>query len=107
MPKTRRNVCDTASPEYRLPKADLDREIGLHHPCLGVEIKCGVNIPKDITVDDMLGKTRTARFSFLRGHGPGKAMRVDGEFDHRRCPSSGVEYLIEKAQKTRSGPPAR
>jgi heterodisulfide reductase subunit A len=39
-----------AIPEYRLPKAELEREIGFIEK-LGVEIRCGVEIGKEITLE--------------------------------------------------------
>ena len=82
-------------PEYRLPKVDLDREIE-YITRAGVEIKCGVNIPQDTTVDDLLQKHDAVFLS--PGAWGGKAMRVSGEFDTEGI-VSGVAYLIEKAQK--------
>ena len=82
-------------PEYRLPKADLDREID-YITRVGVEIKCGVNVPKDTTVDGLLQKHDAVFLS--PGAWGGKAMRVKGEFETEGV-VSGVAYLIEKAQK--------
>ena len=82
-------------PEYRLPKADLDREIE-YITRVGVEIKCGVNVPKDTTVDSLLQKHDAVFLS--PGAWGGKAMRVAGEFDTPGV-VSGVAYLIDKAQK--------
>jgi heterodisulfide reductase subunit A2 len=41
-----------AIPEYRLPKAELDREIGFIQR-LGVTIHCSVEIGKDVALDDI------------------------------------------------------
>ncbi len=82
-------------PEYRLPKADLDREID-YITRVGVEIKCGVNVSKDTTVDSLLRKHDAVFLS--PGAWGGKAMRVAGEFETEGV-VSGVAYLIEKAQK--------
>jgi len=82
-------------PEYRLPKADLDKEIE-YITRAGVQINCGVNIPRDVTVDSLLKKHDAVFLS--PGAWGGKAMRVKGEFDTEGV-VSGVEYLIEKAQK--------
>ncbi len=82
-------------PEYRLPKADLDREIE-YITRAGVEIKCGTNIAKEATVDELM--KRHAAVFLSPGAWGGKAMRVEGEFDTEGV-VSGVEYLIEKAQK--------
>jgi formate dehydrogenase major subunit len=82
-------------PEYRLPKADLDREIE-YITRVGVEIQCGVNVPKDMTLDSLLQK-HDAVF-VAPGAWGGKAMRVKEEFGTEGV-VSGVDYLIEKAQK--------
>ena len=82
-------------PEYRLPKADLDREIE-YITRAGVEIRCGVNLPRDKTVDELL-KEHDAVF-LSPGAWGGKAMGVEGEFDTKGV-VSGVSFLIEKAQK--------
>ncbi|MBN2559778.1 MAG: FAD-dependent oxidoreductase [Phycisphaerae bacterium] len=82
-------------PEYRLPKAVLDREID-YITRAGVEIKCGVNVPKDMTIDFLLQEHDAVFLS--PGAWGGKAMRVGGEYDTEGV-VSGVAYLIEKAQK--------
>lgn len=82
-------------PEYRLPKADLDREIE-YITRAGVEIRCGVNLPRDTTVDELLREHDAVFLS--PGAWGGKAMGVGGEFDTEGV-VSGVAYLIEKAQK--------
>ncbi len=80
-------------PEYRLPKADLDREIE-YVTRAGIEIRCGVSIPRDMTVDDLLQKHDAVFLS--PGAWGGKAMRVSGEFDTEGV-VSGVDFLVEKA----------
>jgi formate dehydrogenase major subunit len=80
-------------PEYRLPKADLDREIE-YITRAGVEIRCGVNIPRDTTVDGLLQKHDAVFLS--PGAWGGKAMGVSGEFDTDGV-VTGVEFLVEKA----------
>ena len=82
-------------PEYRLPKADLDREIE-YITRAGVEIRCGVNLPRDKTVDELL-KEHDAVF-LSPGAWGGKAMGVEGEFETQGV-VSGVSFLIEKAQQ--------
>ena len=81
-------------PEYRLPNADLDKEIE-YITRAGVEIKCGINIPRDVTVDALLKKHDAVFLS--AGAWGGKAMHVEGEFETEGV-VSGVEYLVEKAQ---------
>ena len=80
-------------PEYRLPKADLDREID-YITRAGVEIRCEVKIPRDKTVDDLLEEHDAVFLS--PGAWGGKPMGVDGEFDTEGV-VSGVSFLIEKA----------
>jgi len=80
-------------PEYRLPNSVLDREIE-YITRAGVEIHCGVRIPRDLTVDDLLQRHDAVFLS--PGAWGGKAMRVDGEFETEGV-VSGVDYLVEKA----------
>lgn len=82
-------------PEYRLPKAELDREIS-YITRVGVDIRCGINVPKEVTIDGLLQKHDAVFLS--PGAWGGKAMRVEGEFGTEGV-VFGVTYLIEKAQK--------
>jgi formate dehydrogenase major subunit len=81
-------------PEYRLPKAVLDREID-YITRAGVEIRCRVNVPRDTTVDQLLQKHDAVFLS--PGAWGGRPMLVKGESETEGV-VSGVTYLIEKAQ---------
>ena len=63
-------------PEYRLPKEVLRQEIGYIQK-LGVEIKTGVQVGKDITLEE-LKKNHDAIFLGVGAHG-GMKLGVDGE----------------------------
>jgi NADPH-dependent glutamate synthase beta subunit-like oxidoreductase/NAD-dependent dihydropyrimidine dehydrogenase PreA subunit len=63
-------------PEYRLPKEVLRQEIGYIQK-LGVEIKTGMQVGKDITLEE-LRKTYDAVFLGIGAHG-GMRLGVDGE----------------------------
>jgi heterodisulfide reductase subunit A-like polyferredoxin len=63
-------------PEYRLPKEILNQEIGYIQK-LGVEIKTGVRVGKDITLEDMK-KDYDAIFVAIGAHG-GMKLGVEGE----------------------------
>ncbi len=75
-------------PAYRLPKDVLDREIELIKS-LGVELKIGVNIGKDISLSE-LRKKYDAVFIGV-GAGIGKSMRIPGE--ELRGVYQGVDFL--------------
>ncbi|MCK4807839.1 MAG: (2Fe-2S)-binding protein, partial [Candidatus Aegiribacteria sp.] len=65
-------------PEYRLPDDILDREV--EYICrTGAEIRCGVRVGKDVTLEEL----REKHDAVFVGPGAwtGKAMRVEGEFD--------------------------
>ncbi len=65
-----------AIPEYRLPKAELAREID-YIKRLGVEIKCGVEIGKDITLDQI--KQEYEAVFVGTGAPKGLSLGVEGE----------------------------
>ncbi len=80
-------------PTYRLPDDVLDREV--EHVCkAGTEIKYGVSVGKDITLDELKQK-HDAVFIGV-GAWTGKGMRVDGEFDTEGV-EQGIDFLREKA----------
>ncbi len=80
-------------PEYRLPKADLDKEIE-YITRVGVEIKTNTRVGRDITLDSLF-KKHNAVFA-APGAFAGKAMRVKGEFDTDGV-VTGADFLVEKA----------
>ncbi len=83
-------------PEYRLPKADLDREIKFITDATGAQIKTGVHIGRDITLVDLQRK-HDAVF-VAAGAWAGNDMGVEGERDTEGV-VTGVDFLIEKADK--------
>jgi len=82
-------------PEYRLPKADLDKEIE-YISKVGAEIKCNIRIAKDVSLDELREKHDSV---FLApGAFGGKPMRVKGEFETEGV-VPGADFLVEKAEK--------
>jgi formate dehydrogenase major subunit len=93
MPKTG-GMLRYGIPEYRLPKAVLDEEV--EYICrVGVEIKTGVRVGKDITLESLMKK----HDSVFMGPGAfgGKGMRVDGEKETEGV-ITGADYLVDKAE---------
>lgn len=82
-------------PEYRLPKESLDKEIKYICDATGTEIKTGVRIGKDISLEE-LQKKHDAVFA-APGAWDGNDMRVEGERETEGV-VTGVDYLIDKAQ---------
>jgi len=81
-------------PEYRLPDEVLDKEID--YICqAGAEIKTGVRIGKDISLDE-LRKQHDAVF-IGAGAWTGKAMRVEGEFDTEGV-VTGADWLPQQVE---------
>ncbi|MCA1787194.1 MAG: FAD-dependent oxidoreductase, partial [Desulfobacteraceae bacterium] len=64
-------------PEYRLPKADLEKEIAVIE-ALGVEIKTGVEFGKDITLDSLKKDGFASVFMATGLHGS-RSLGVKGE----------------------------
>jgi NADPH-dependent glutamate synthase beta subunit-like oxidoreductase len=78
-------------PEYRLPRDILEAEIDvLRH--LGVEIKTGVTIGKDLSLEDLFKDSYEAIFIAVGAHGS-QSMRVKGEELDGVVP--GVAFLRE------------
>ncbi len=80
-------------PEYRLPDEILDREV--EYICrTGVEVKCGVRVGEDISLDEL----REKHDAIFIGPGAwtGKSMRVEGEYDTEGV-VTGADFLVEKA----------
>jgi glutamate synthase (NADPH) small chain len=65
-------------PEFRLPKATLDWEIGMLK-ALGVEIVCNVIIGKTLTLDDLFNKTGYAAVFIGTGAGLPQFLGIPGE----------------------------
>lgn len=87
-------------PEYRLPKDILDREIGYIRD-LGVEIRTGARVGKDLPLTDMRNDYQ-ALFLALGAHG-GTELGIKGE--HLPGIMDGVTYLrtINLGKKVRLG----
>lgn len=83
-------------PEYRLPKDILDKEINWIAN-LGVEVKTGKSLGKDITLDSLFEQGHKAIFVGL-GAQVGKSMRVENEDVDGIL--SGVEFLKQVEMKT-------
>jgi len=64
-------------PEYRLPKDVLDKEIAniCEH---GIEVKCGMSLGRDFTIDSLLGDGFEAVFIGIGAHGSYK-LGVEGD----------------------------
>ncbi|MBD3258016.1 molybdopterin-dependent oxidoreductase, partial [candidate division GN15 bacterium] len=82
-------------PEYRLPKAVLDKEIQWIAD-LGVEIHTGKMLGRDFSVDDLFKQGYKAVFVGL-GAQVGKSMRVENE--ETEGVLSGVEFLRQVEMK--------
>lgn len=91
-----------AIPEYRLPKAELRKEIGYIQK-LGVTIRCGVEIGKDIPIDSI--KNDFDAIFIGTGAPKGLALGVDGEdmfgvidgIQFLRAVNSGEKLTIGKS----------
>ena len=82
-------------PDYRLPRDILEGEIKVVES-LGAEIRYGVNVGVDITVEEMLKED--FRVVFVSTGAPEAAsMRCEGEDAGYHCFMTGVEFLRETA----------
>jgi formate dehydrogenase major subunit len=85
-------------PTYRLPDEVLDAEV--EYICrTGAEIKYGVTVGRDITLDQL----REKHDAIFIGPGAwaGKPMRIEGEFDTKGI-VTGTEFLREKIENSSS-----
>jgi formate dehydrogenase major subunit len=82
-------------PEYRLPKDVLDKEID-YIAKTGTKILCNTRVGVDVSVEELTNK-HDAVFLAPGAFGA-KPMSVEGEEDTEGV-VTGVEYLIDKAQK--------
>jgi len=76
-------------PAYRLPREVLDTEIEALRR-LGVEIRCGVRVGEDITVEDLRRAGYDAYYLAVGAHGAAR-LGIPGE--HLEGVISGVEFL--------------
>jgi len=82
-------------PDYRLPRDILGREIKVVES-LGAEIRYGVNVGVDITVEEMLKGEFKAVF-VSTGAPESASMRCEGEDAGYHCFMTGIEFLRETA----------
>ncbi|MEW5806812.1 MAG: NADH-quinone oxidoreductase subunit NuoF [Acidobacteriota bacterium] len=89
-------------PEFRLPKVDVDREIDTIKRC-GVEIKTGIKVGKDITLDQIFKQGYKAIFLATGAHKnvelgiPGENVRgVIDPIDFLKCVKRGERVRIGK-----------
>jgi NADH-quinone oxidoreductase subunit F len=68
-------------PEYRLPKKYVQKEID-HIRSLGVDIKTGVRVGKDVTIDELRDRGFEAFFLAVGAH-KGFQLRIEGEDDFK------------------------
>jgi heterodisulfide reductase subunit A2 len=89
-----------AIPEYRLPKAELRKEIGYIEK-LGVEIRCGVEIGKDLSIDDVMNKCD----AIFVGTGAPKGMSLEVEGEDLPGVTDGLRFLraINSGQTVATG----
>ncbi len=77
-----------AIPEYRLPKEELRKEIGYIEK-LGVDIKCGVEIGKDITIDTI----KNDFDAIFIGTGAPKGLLLGVEGEDSQGVIDGIQFL--------------
>jgi len=82
-------------PEYRLPDSVLDAEVEYIERA-GAEIKCGVRVGTDITLDELRAKHDAVFIG--AGAWTGKAMRVEGEHDTEGV-VTGADWLPDMVNK--------
>ncbi len=68
-----------AIPDYRLPRGVVDREIDLLK-AMGVDIKSGVTVGQDVTLDDLRDQGYQAFFMGIGAH-LGYKLKIEGETD--------------------------
>ncbi|MBE6819016.1 MAG: FAD-dependent oxidoreductase, partial [Ruminococcaceae bacterium] len=82
-------------PNYKLEKAVIDAEIDIIKE-MGVEIKCGVEVGKDITLDELRAQGYKAFYMAIGAQG-GRKAGVPGE--DAEGVLTAVEFLHEAAEK--------
>ena len=82
-------------PGYRLPRDLLRREVSLVEK-MGAEIKYGVNVGTDITIEDLSKEGYKAVFVGV-GAPESSAMRCEGEDAGYMCFMTGIHFLREVA----------
>ena len=91
-----------AIPEYRLPRDIIQAEIDAI-AAMGVEIKTGVRIGKDFTIDDLKEQGYDAILSAVGAH-KGKTLGIHGEDKYEGCVDS-IAFLrqVNFGDKTKPG----
>lgn len=85
-------------PEYRLPKAVLDKEISIIEK-MGVKINCGVKIGKDVAFDSLEKKYDAVYIAI--GAWKSAPLRCEGE--EAEGVLGGIDFLINTAQNKPTG----
>ena len=83
-------------PDYRLPRNLLRREVALVEK-LGVEIRYGVNVGQDLSLDEIVSQGFKAVFVGV-GAPESSSMRCEGEDAGYQCFMTGIGFLKEVAQ---------
>ncbi len=76
-------------PQFRLPKDILDYEYSIL-PKMGIEVKTGVTVGKDITVEELFKQGFDAVFM---GNGAGQALKTGTRGEDAKCVYTAEEYL--------------
>jgi formate dehydrogenase beta subunit len=80
-------------PDYRLPRDILRREVEIIRS-MGVEIRYGIQVGKDITLEEMFQQGYRALFIGVGAQGS-TSMRVEGEDEGYEGFIHGVKYLLD------------
>ncbi|MBN1275985.1 MAG: FAD-dependent oxidoreductase [Deltaproteobacteria bacterium] len=83
-------------PSYRLPRNVIAHEVNVLEK-LGVEIRYGVNVGKDITMEEIASRGYESVFVGV-GAPDSSKMRCEGEDAGYRCFLTGVHFLSESAR---------
>jgi formate dehydrogenase beta subunit len=83
-------------PSYRLPRHVLAHEVAMVEK-QGTEIRYGIKVGEDISLDDLVGKGYGAVFVAV-GAPESSKMRCEGEDAGYRCFMTGVHFLAEAAR---------
>jgi formate dehydrogenase (NADP+) beta subunit len=86
-------------PSYRLPRTIMDYEVGQVER-MGAEIRYGVNIGEDMTLDDLAKEGYRAIFLAV-GAPESSKMRCEGEDAGYECFMTGIHFLAEVSRGRR------
>ncbi|MCQ2097057.1 MAG: NAD(P)-dependent oxidoreductase [Fibrobacter sp.] len=76
-------------PQFRLPKDIVDYEYSIL-PKMGIEVKTGVTVGKDVTIEELFKQGYDAVFM---GNGAGQAMKTGTKGEDLKCVYTAEEYL--------------